>query len=266
LLAAALLLFLPTFVSAEPIAKGVFAFCILVIVATALDFAFGPRPTTFIGRAAYLVGFGLFIDTIHVQKSQPCLDHQGTLQIVCAAAVAFFVVLVWPSTDFDSPLARFVARVLLVALFTFAMEEGTTGTVRLASAAVGRRLRPLHDAPYLSTSLWEFWGRRWNLLTAGWLRRHCFVRMVRFGAGAAMFATFVLSAAMHGYLFVSIDRAAALSWASFFLVQPVLLIAEHKLRVRRWPIPFARVWTLGCLVACLPLLAWPLLTVFDTSF
>ena len=266
LVAPVLLLGLPAFVDADSVARGAFAFAVLVIFASAIDFAFGPRPATPSARGIYLVAFSLFIDTIHVQNSKKRFDRQGTLQILTAIAAALFVFFTWRFTDFACGAARFVARTLLVALFVFALEELTTGAVSVASTAAGRILRPLHDAPYLSTSIGEFWSRRWNLLMAGWLRRHCFSPIARYGTVAALFATFVASAALHGYLFLSIDLTAAFSWAAFFLMQPPLLIAERQLRVKRWPAPLARVWTIGWLVALLPLLAWPLLAVLNTSF
>jgi hypothetical protein len=81
----------------------------------------------------------------------------------------------------------------------------------------------------------------------------------------ALFATFGASAALHAYLIGIIDVWAALSWAMFFLAQPVLILIERKLRVRRWPPVGSRAWTITSLSLLLPLLLNPLLPLFNTS-
>src|SRR5262245_17093393 len=61
--------------------------------------------------------------------------------------------------------------------------------------ALGRRLETIHDRPFSSRSLSEFWGRRWNRWLSAWFRQVCF-RPLRdrpllgvaaaFGASAAL--------------------------------------------------------------------------------
>lgn len=67
-------------------------------------------------------------------------------------------------------------------------------------------------------------------LTTG--RRHCFSPLKRRGAVLALTGTFMASAVLHAYVFITVDLIVALTWAAFFLAQPPLLLAERRLRVR----------------------------------
>jgi hypothetical protein len=54
----------------------------------------------------------------------------------------------------------------LYGFITFLMD----GPAALASSALGLQLIPSFDEPWLSTSVGDFWGRRWNIPTASLLR------------------------------------------------------------------------------------------------
>lgn len=98
-----------------------------------------------------------------------------------------------------------------------------------------------------------------------WLKRHCFSPLRRRGAKVALVGTFAASADFHAYLFASVDWLSALSWATFFMVQPLMLLLERGLGVRYWPLPLAHRWTTGVLLLLLPLLLRPFLFLFHTS-
>lgn len=265
LLSAALLAPLPALVLASPILKVVFAFLVIVLFVSATDFAFGPRPGTFLGRLAHVFGTLFFVDSTQIKTLPTHLDRLGAAQAVCALLAVGAVVALWPHTEALGTVARYIVRSLLSAVVVLALAELTTGLVRLVSAASGASLPPVHDAPYLSRTLNEFWTRRWNLATGSWLRRHCFSPLKRRGAVLALTGTFMASAVLHAYLFITVDLIVALTWAAFFLAQPPLLLVERRLRVRFWPLGLARIWTIAVLVSLLPLLLSPFLSIFKTS-
>ena len=58
---------------------------------------------------------------------------------------------------------------------------------------------------------------------------------------------------MHAYLVAAV---IPMPWMvpAFFLAQPLLLLVERHMTVRRWPQLAARTWTIATLTALLPLL------------
>ncbi|KAF7113727.1 hypothetical protein RHSIM_RhsimUnG0110100 [Rhododendron simsii] len=73
----------------------------------------------------------------------------------------------------------------------------------LARATVGSKLEPQFDEPYLSTSLQDFWGRRWNIMVTSILRPTVYSPALRVWTRAlgrkwaplpATFVTFMVSA------------------------------------------------------------------------
>lgn len=79
-----------------------------------------------------------------------------------------------------------------------------------ARAMVGVALEPQFDEPYLSSSLQDFWGRRWNLMVTRILRPTVYDPIRRVCTGIAgprwaqlvgLWATFVVSGLMHEVMF-----------------------------------------------------------------
>lgn len=104
----------------------------------------------------------------------------------------------------------------------------------------GIELERPSDEPYLSTSVGEFWGRRWNLLVSSSLRCSVFlpVRSAVIGvvgrrrsAVVAVFATFLVSGLMHELLFWYVTRAPP-SWevTGFFVFHGVCVLVEFWLK------------------------------------
>jgi hypothetical protein len=261
----ALLVPLPVLVIGSPVAKVMTAFVVVVLFVGSMDFAFGPRPITFPARVAHIFGFLLLIDTTQIKVLPKRFDGRAAAQIFAGLAAAGVVIVLWPVTEAFLPTLRYILRSIFSAVIVLAFAEMSSGLVRFVSAALGASLPPVHDAPYLSRTVGEFWTRRWNLATGSWLRRHCFSPLKQHGAMFALAGTFAASAALHAYLFMAVDPMIALSWTAFFMVQPPLLLAERRLHVRRWPVALARIWTIGILVLLLPLLLPPFLFAFHTS-
>jgi alginate O-acetyltransferase complex protein AlgI len=122
------------------------------------------------------------------------------------------------------------------------------GFWRLRGVAVGR----LFVNPLASTSLGEFWGRRWNLAFHAVARDFVFRPAARrWGPAAGVFLTFVFSGVLHELLLsVPAGGGYGLPFA-YFLLHGALVIAE-----RRWGIS-GRAWTLFWLFAPVPLLFHP---------
>lgn len=108
-------------------------------------------------------------------------------------------------------------------------------------AILRMELEPPSNEPYLSTSLQDFWGRRWNLMVTN-LLRHTVYKPVRSSLGSvlgqwaplpAVVASFLVSGLMHELLFYHVTRASP-SWevTLFFVLQGACLVVE--LAVKRW--------------------------------
>ncbi|KAE8813679.1 putative long-chain-alcohol O-fatty-acyltransferase 4 [Hordeum vulgare] len=80
--------------------------------------------------------------------------------------------------------------------------EAASRRVQRALLLLGMGLEPQFDRPYLSASLRDFWGRRWNLSVPVVLRP-CVYRPVRarLGPAAGVLAAFVVSGLVHELMF-----------------------------------------------------------------
>ncbi|XP_021617226.2 acyl-CoA--sterol O-acyltransferase 1 [Manihot esculenta] len=110
----------------------------------------------------------------------------------------------------------------------------------MARALLGLELEPQFNEPYLSTSLQDFWGRRWNLMVTSILRPTAYEPFLRISASVigrrwapipAIFGTFVVSAVMHELMFyyVCLEKPTwEITW--FFLLHGVCLMVEVALK------------------------------------
>ncbi|KAI5672917.1 hypothetical protein M9H77_13281 [Catharanthus roseus] len=106
----------------------------------------------------------------------------------------------------------------------------------VARAIVRVELEPQFEEPYLSTSVQDFWGRRWNLMVSKILRptiyiptRSTFARFLgwRWAALPAVFTTFLVSGLMHEVVFYTFGRVKPTGVVtSFFVVQGTCLCVE----------------------------------------
>ncbi|KAG5238420.1 acyl-CoA--sterol O-acyltransferase [Salix suchowensis] len=147
----------------------------------------------------------------------------------------------------------------------------------VAKVLLGLELEPQFDEPYLSTSLQDFWGRRWNLMVSSILRlavyeptrnlasgltvyeptRNISKRFVgrRWSPIPAVLATFLLSAIMHEVMFYYLLRVKPtweVTW--FFLLHGfcvTLEIAIKKALKGRWQLPrlISGLFTVGFVLA-----------------
>lgn len=260
-----LLLPLPAFVNSHPVPRGLLAFVLVLIFARAVDSAFGVVPTTFASRLAAAVAWLAFIDIEVRSRRLPHFNRGAALHLGAAAVAAVVACGVWPLVaSWPFPL-RHVLRSVCAGVIFVAFAESLSSLVKIVSGTLGVELNPVHDEPHRSRTVVEFWSRRWNLVAARWFRMHFFAPTLSRGVTVALLSMFTASAVMHAYLIVAIDRRAAISWAMFFLLQPIVIVAERRLGVRAWPPAAGRTWTLAVFVALLPLLVKPVLPLFGTS-
>ncbi|CAL1411736.1 unnamed protein product [Linum trigynum] len=126
--------------------------------------------------------------------------------------------------------------ILYVFHIYFMLEIILAASAASARALLGLELEPQFNEPYLSTSLQDFWGRRWNLTVTRILRpsvydptRDLFTRFVgpKSAPLPAVFATFVVSALMHELMFYYMGRARP-TWETtcFFLLHGAAVTSE----------------------------------------
>lgn len=251
------LLALPWSVDASLPQRVFVAFLAGILFMSAADFAAGRRPPTFVGRLGYIIAFAALIDSTTREKVARHVDRRALARIVVAIFAVSLGVFLWAAAPAASPAVRVMVRVVSAAVVILAVADGTNDLMRVASGLFGARFADVHLRPLRSASLSEFWSCRWNRTAARWFRQHAFIPARRAGVTVSVFALFTLSGVMHAYLVASV---IALPWmvALFFLAQAVFLLAERRMRVRRWPHLAARTWTIVTLAAHLPLLLIPL--------
>ncbi|KAL9236571.1 hypothetical protein vseg_011221 [Gypsophila vaccaria] len=114
----------------------------------------------------------------------------------------------------------------------------------------GFEIEPPFDEPLLSSSLQDFWGRRWNIMVTRILRPSVYLPTLNFsskfiGRALAPFpsvmATFLVSALMHELIFYYLGRITPtfqVTW--FFLLHGLCLcieVAIKKYVARKWTVP-----------------------------
>ncbi|TVU30167.1 hypothetical protein EJB05_21776, partial [Eragrostis curvula] len=107
------------------------------------------------------------------------------------------------------------------------------------AALGGAELEPQFDRPYLSSSLGDFWGRRWNLMASAVLRPAVYLPVrARAGAPAGVLATFFVSGLMHEVIAWYITfRPPTGQLTAFFLLHGASVCAERRLARLRRPLP-----------------------------
>ncbi|MCX7422931.1 MAG: MBOAT family protein [Planctomycetia bacterium] len=122
--------------------------------------------------------------------------------------------------------AGWIAMVGLI----FTLHFGLFHLAALAWRRVGRRVEPIMQAPILSTSLNEFWSRRWNLAFRDFAHEFVFRPMVRQRhARLAEWACFAFSGLIHE-LAISIPAGAGYGMPfAYFMWQAVGVWLERRL-------------------------------------
>lgn len=120
---------------------------------------------------------------------------------------------------------------VILVLYCFhtylALELVLAITVVPVRALIGLELEPQFNEPYLSTSLQDFWGRRWNLMVPGILRPAVYLPVRAISTCAlgkelailpAIFATFLVSGLMHELIYYYLSRVRPTWEVTWFFV------------------------------------------------
>ncbi|XP_047957609.1 acyl-CoA--sterol O-acyltransferase 1-like [Salvia hispanica] len=120
----------------------------------------------------------------------------------------------------------------------------------IAGALIGVELEPQFDEPYLSSSLHDFWGRRWNIMVSKILRPTVYKPVLDFSAPItgrrwahfpAILASFFVSGLMHELIFYYLGRRRPSGeLTAFFVLHGVCLGAEVAVKKAvkgRWGVP-----------------------------
>ncbi|CAJ1964013.1 unnamed protein product [Sphenostylis stenocarpa] len=111
---------------------------------------------------------------------------------------------------------------------------------------LGFKIEPQFNEPYLSTSLQDFWGRRWNLMVTRILRPTVFHPVYHISTHfvgpscaltSAVLATFIVSGLMHELIYYYLARAPPTWEVTFFFVLHGMCtaaeVAVKKVMLRR---------------------------------
>jgi hypothetical protein len=193
-------------------------------------------------------------------------DAASLIQLVIATvilAVASIVVIKMPAHGLWLPM-----RWLIGGIAILAFGEMATAALPLVSNALGVTVPALMQSPYRSASISEFWNERWNSGASCLLRNVCYKPLARSGVALAMFTTFFVSGIVHTLLFymASGNWEISLFCGAFFLVQPLLIIAERRMNIRQWHPAAQHAWTLTALAITSPLIVEPTFQIIEESW
>uniref|UniRef100_A0A0E0JZN5 Wax synthase domain-containing protein n=1 Tax=Oryza punctata TaxID=4537 RepID=A0A0E0JZN5_ORYPU len=124
----------------------------------------------------------------------------------------------------------------LNAVFIYCFLDTVLRGLGAAGGALGMEMEPQFDRPYLSASLQDFWGRRWNLMASAVLRAAVYdpVR-ARSGAPAAgVLTAFLVSGLMHEVVILYMTSQAPTGRVTaFFALHGACVCAERWWCARR---------------------------------
>lgn len=151
------------------------------------------------------------------------------LSLVSSAVMAALLAVILALYRYEERMNQYVLLTLYAFHVYFALELVLASAAVAARALLGLDLEPQFDRPYLSASLRDFWGRRWNLSVPAVLRP-CVYKPVRAWLGsapAAVFATFLVSGLVHELMFFYITLQPPTGEATaFFALHGVCALAE----------------------------------------
>ncbi|XP_038905301.1 acyl-CoA--sterol O-acyltransferase 1-like [Benincasa hispida] len=172
----------------------------------------------------------------HNRHRQSLLNYTVKILLVAALVKAYDYTHILPQKLLWLFLCFHIYFLLELSLAAAASAVAFGGTVELL---------PLFHQPYLSTSLQDFWGRRWNLVVTGILRPAVFrpaasaaTKLLgsRWAPLAGVTATFLVSAVMHELMFFYMSRQwPPPTWEvmAFFVFHGGCLVAEMAVK-RLW--------------------------------
>jgi Membrane bound O-acyl transferase family len=192
----------------------------------------------------------------------------GAARLLAGLALVILARLAWVLTS-----SKLLATPPLLVGLSLIVHFGTFDILAAAWRWQGVDCQRLFRSPLRSTSLREFWGRRWNLAFSEMTAIAIYQPLVRVAArGPALVASFVGSGVLHELaISVPVRTGFGLPMA-YFMLHALLMTVEARLAKASRPIDripwIGRAWTLTWLLAPLPILfhrpflagvVWPLI-------
>jgi hypothetical protein len=194
----------------------------------------------------------------------------GTVRLVCGVLLVALARLAW-----DQTRSRLLATALVLPGVSLILHFGIFSLLAGFWRLAGIDCQPLFRDPLRSTSLAEFWGRRWNLAFSEMLALAVYQPLVRrAGRRPAVAAAFLGSGLLHELAISLPVRAGYGLPFSYFVLHGSLMMIEARLAHLGRPIDrvpwLGRAWTLAWLLLPLPILfhrpflagvIWPLIGI-----
>ncbi|PRP94782.1 MBOAT family protein [Enhygromyxa salina] len=241
------------------VGRTILAMLVTVSLGRALDLARRPAGLSFWGRVWMLTAL---FDVRALRRRSSRYDRAELAWFVGHLAL---VLVTWVAVFELAPGLRGVGRWALrwgVGLvLCYASIETVHALVLMIYRGFGLEFPRINDRPILSTTLSEFWGRRWNRAVSGWLHDNLFLPLARRRrATLGICAAFAASTALHfWFAWVPLDLVAGALMASFFVVHGAGLLLERHVGVARWGIGARRAWTAAWIAVPSPLFVEPAL-------
>ncbi|KAG6606895.1 acyl-CoA--sterol O-acyltransferase 1-like [Cucurbita moschata] len=180
-------------------------------------------------------------------RSDTTLKPKSFLNYSIKAVIVALMVKLYDYSEFIHP--KVVLFIYSWHLY-FLLEIILAITQFFGRNVLGIELEPQFQDPYFSTSLQDFWGRRWNLMATNILQPTVYKPSVKIAAKVigrkwaplpAVMATFLVSAMMHELIFYYMGRMRP-NWECtwFFVIHGVALTVEimvKKVLPEKWRLP-----------------------------
>ncbi|KAL6654876.1 hypothetical protein ACP70R_008341 [Stipagrostis hirtigluma subsp. patula] len=155
--------------------------------------------------------------------------------VPCAFKVAVVAAVLHLSHRRLLAVQHLYARYAVYGALIWCFMELLATCMAAAGGALGIEVKPQFVDPHLSTSLTDFWGRRWNLVVSAVLRASVYDPLRRrAGKEAGIMATFLVSGLMHEVVVYCFTlRPPTGELAAFFLLHGACRVAEERCS-RRW--------------------------------
>jgi hypothetical protein len=263
ILVAGLFMAVPCFVLESPMSRFLLMCCTAFPFALASMQSFAAPAADFRERLAWAF---TWLGTREIKRRPRSFAAASLLRLIvatvvlCAAIAA--VKAVSPSGLWW--LVRWQAGGIMILAFA----EMATASHYFLTALAGLSAPALMQSPHLSTSIGEFWAKRWNPATSMGFRMYIFAPLARRGIGLALCAAFLGSAVAHVMLlYMATGRwGISLMWGFFFLIQSLFIAAERRMKARHWRSAAGRAWTLSALAIISPLFVEPALQLIEPSW
>jgi len=259
-LSAAALLALPWLAGPRPLVRGLFALVNFVTAFRVIDLVRSREPWSTWRRMVHVASF---IDSRLLRRERPRIDLGALVTALVWGGLATLALHALRNLPPRCAVNPQWLRLGVGLVFVYAAIDAGYAMVRATYRALGFVTPRLHVWPLASLSVAELWGMRWARPVSHWLRETCFLPLARRGhPGLGILLGFAASAFGHAYpALVALGPAMAAMMFGYFVVQGLVVVAETRLGIARWPRALRRSWTIVIMVASSPLFVEPCLRV-----